>query len=142
MRIVYHGNQFFYEEDPRYRTRKTGRTGLKIYDMFPELERDGWKNDGSMRVKNEYLFDARIQPNEGMYADRMQGWDKDKWKAAAEKNLPRGLYAATPGEINGLINDYLGYEVQLTQIIKMQDTGGFDYWYYAFIDPTVKRKRK
>lgn len=117
--------------------RMVERTGLPIYDSFPEFEVDNWSEEtrakGKTKRKNVYLYDSRRQCNNGMYSDRMWQWDSAKMEAAC-KHLSRGWHSPS-SEISAMLNAYVGYPVELTQVIMMEDGRGYELFYIAFLDP-------
>jgi hypothetical protein len=111
------------------------RTGLPIYDSFPESEVDNWSEEtrarGKTKRKNFYQYDSGKQGTGGMYSDRMRQWDVKMNEAA--KHLSRGFWSPS-NEIALMLNAYMGREVELTQVIRMEDGRGFDLWYIAFAE--------
>jgi hypothetical protein len=73
--------------------RMVERTGLPIYDSFPEFEVDNWSQEtrakGKTKRKNLYVYDNGKRCTDGMYSDRMWQWDRAKMEAAV-KELKRG----------------------------------------------------
>jgi hypothetical protein len=127
--------------------RMIERTGLPIYDSFPEFEVDNWSEatraKGKTKRKNVYLYDSRKQGNGGMYSDRMWQWDSDKMETAV-KHLSRGWHSPA-SEISAMLNAYVGHTVELTQLIMMEDGRGYELFYIAFYDknqPAPVRKKR
>lgn len=121
----------------RYGRQMPERTGLPIYDSFPEFEVDNWSEQtrakGKTKRKNVYLYDSRKKCNSGMYSDRMWQWDGEKMEAAC-KHLSRGWHSPS-SEIQAMLNAYMGREVELTQLIMMEDGRGYELFYIAFHEP-------
>ena len=113
------------------------RTGLPIYDSFPEFVVDNWSEEtrarGCTKPKNIYLYDSRQPCTGGMYSDRMWQWDEAKM-AAAVAHLSNGWRYSTAAEYTAMLCEYLGKQVQVTQVIQMQDGRGYDLWYIAFAE--------
>lgn len=128
--------QIMYGGD-RYGRRMLERTGLPIYDSFPEFEVDNWSEEtrakGKTKRKNLYLFDSGQQGNAGMYSDRMRQWDSEKFEKACN-HLSLGWHSPS-SEIKAMLNAYMGREVELTQLIMMEDGHGYELFYIAFHEP-------
>jgi len=119
-----------------YRSQMAERTGLPIYNSFPEFEVDNWSEEtrakGKTKRKNVYLYDNRQKCNNGMYSDRMWQWDHAKMEEAV-KHLSRGWHSPSH-EISAMLNAYVGHPVKLTQLIMMEDGRGYELFYIAFYD--------
>jgi len=111
------------------------RTGLPIYDSFPEFEVDNWSEEtrakGCTKRKNYYVYDNRQKCTGGMYSDRMRQWDSEKYERAM-KHLKNGWQSRDPFEYDAMLFEYLGKPVQVTQVIVMEDGRGYDLYYIAF----------
>jgi hypothetical protein len=118
------------------------RTGLPIYDSFPEFVVDNWSEEtrakGCTKRENTYLYDSRQQGTGGMYSDRMWQWDAGKMERAM-KHLKQGWRSGDPFEYDAMLYAYLGKQVKVTQVIQMQDGRGFDLWYIAFAEPKSEK---
>jgi hypothetical protein len=120
------------------------RTGLPIYDSFPEFVVDNWSEEtrarGCTKRENTYLYDSRRQGSAGMYSDRMWQWDEAKAEAAV-KHLKNGWRRGDAAQYNAMLRAYLGKPVKVTQVIMMQDGGGYDLYYIAFDEPKQAKTR-
>ena len=123
-----------------FRVKLRERKGLPIYESFPEFEVDNWSEEtrakGKTKRANTYLYDSCKKCNGGMYSDRMWQWESDKMERAC-KLMSGGWHNSTPESVNLMLNEYLGKQVELTQLITMQNAGGFDLYYVAYFDKSI-----
>lgn len=121
------------------------RSGLPIYDSFPEFEVDNWSDEtrakGCTKRKNTYLYDNGLPCTGGMYSDRMSQWDSDKYDLAMQ-HLANGWRRSSPAEFTAMLCAYLGKSVVVTQVIQMEDMRGFDIWYVAYKDSAKTASKK